>query len=415
LVLFKTLLIGWREFHQRVRSRGFVLSSIGTPLFFLVIWAISGLAAGDTPDSPLTELAQARRTDTMIGYVDPAGVIQTLPEAVPPHIFRPFPNVAAAETALLNGEVEAYYVIPANYRQSGQVRRVSSDLPVTPPDDLDWLNWVLVGNLLPDASSDQLARLRWPFNRTGPEFVAVSSKGDRGGEGIPLFPMFVVMAVLLPLFTSGGYLFQSLIQEKDSRIMEILLVSVRPQQLLTGKLLGLGTLTVVQYVIWAVIGLLSVMLTGGRFSTLLSEAQLSGNELLWLVPYTLGGFTLYAALMAGIGALAPDLDNSRVWMFIITLPMLIPLYLWIAIVSAPDGPLAVALSLFPFSAPVAMPLRLTATTIPAWQLGLSLGLLFLTSVGMVWLMARLFRAQTLLSGEALSLRRLWSALRSSIA
>jgi ABC-2 type transport system permease protein len=62
-----------------------------------------------------------------------------------------------------------------------------------------------------------------------------------------------------------------------------------------------------------------------------------------------------------------------------------------------------------------MPLRLTATTIPFWQLGLSLGLLFLASVGMIWLMARLFRAQTLLSGEALSLRRLWSALRSSTA
>lgn len=318
-MLVKTLLIGWREFRQRVRSRGFVLGSIGTPLLFLVIWAITGLADTESSEAPLVELARTGQTDTMVGYVDQARLIQIVPAEVL-HVFRPFPSVAAAEAALLNGEIEAFYVIPADYRQSGQVRRVSPDLPMTPPDDVDWLNWILVGNLLPGVSSDQLARLRWPFNRTGPEFVAVSSKGEKEGRGIPVFPMFVVMAVLIPLFTSGGYLFQSLIQEKDSRIMEILLVSVRPQQLLTGKLLGLGTLTVVQYVIWAVIGLLALLLTGGKLTTLLSDVQLSGNELLWLVPYMLGGFTLYAALMAGIGALAPDLDNSRVWMFIITLP-----------------------------------------------------------------------------------------------
>ena len=89
---------------------------------------------------------------------------------------------------------------------------------------------------------------------------------------------------------------------------------------------------------------------------------------------------------------------------------MIPLYLWTAITAAPDGPLALTLSLVPFSAPVAMLLRLNVTTAPAWQHGVSLALLALTSLGAIAVMARLFRAQTLLSGEALSLRRLWQAL-----
>jgi ABC-2 type transport system permease protein len=93
--------------------------------------------------------------------------------------------------------------------------------------------------------------------------------------------------------------------------------------------------------------------------------------------------------------------------------MILPIYLWAAIVAAPNGPLAVTLSLVPFSAPVAMLMRISATTVPAWQVGVSLLLLGLTAAGIIRLIARLFRAQTLLSGESFSLRRLWRALETS--
>jgi ABC-2 type transport system permease protein len=116
--------------------------------------------------------------------------------------------------------------------------------------------------------------------------------------------------------------------------------------------------------------------------------------------------------MAGIGALTEDVEGSRGWIFVLTLPMMIPLYLWTAIANAPNGLLALILSLFPYSAPVAMLMRMTASAVPPWQLTMSLGLLLVAVVGTIWLMARLFRAQTLLSGEPLSLSRFWTALRS---
>jgi ABC-2 type transport system permease protein len=128
-------------------------------------------------------------------------------------------------------------------------------------------------------------------------------------------------------------------------------------------------------------------------------------------PYALGGFLLYAALMAGIGALAQDVESSRAWIFIITLPMTLPIYLWMGITSSPHGPLATILSMIPFSSPMTMLMRMTSTVVPGWQIGLSLALLLLTGVGMIWLMGRLFRVQTLLSGESISLQRVWSALR----
>jgi len=107
----------------------------------------------------------------------------------------------------------------------------------------------------------------------------------------------------------------------------------RPRRLLTGKFLGLGALTLVQYVIWAAIGLLALVVTGRGASQLLSGISLSASELLLVVPYALGRFTRYAGIMAGIGALAPDMESSRTWVFVISLPRVIPIYLWQPIVT----------------------------------------------------------------------------------
>jgi ABC-2 type transport system permease protein len=181
--------------------------------------------------------------------------------------------------------------------------------------------------------------------------------------------------------------------------------------MLAGKLLGLGALTLIQYLIWGTIAFIALQVTGQGVSDLLGDISLSAVELALVVPFALGGFLLYAGLMAGIGALAPDMEGSRSWVFAISLPMMIPIYLWTAIVNAPNGAFAVTLSMIPFSAPIAMLMRMTTTVVPFWQLITSLILLLLTGIGMVWLMARLFRVQTLLSGEPLSLKRFLVAIR----
>lgn len=191
---------------------------------------------------------------------------------------------------------------------------------------------------------------------------------------------------------------------------EILLVSLRPFHMLVGKLVGLGVLTFIQYIAWGLIASLALTITGQDLAQLLSGISLSLHEAVLVVPYALGGFLLYAGITAGIGASAPDMEGSRTWVFIISLPMMIPVYLWMSIVNTPNGPFAVALSMIPFSAPVAMLMRMTTTAVPEWQLLTSLVLLLLAGLGMVWLMARLFRVQTLLSGESPSLRRFAAAL-----
>jgi ABC-2 type transport system permease protein len=228
----------------------------------------------------------------------------------------------------------------------------------------------------------------------------------------PMLPFFVTLAIMVPLFTSGSYLLMSLAEEKSHRVVEILLSALRPRDLLAGKLLGLGALTLVQYLIWGALGVVGTTLLGRGPTDLLGAIRLEGVEVFLILAFALGGYILYAGLMAGIGAMAPDLEGGRTWVFVITLPMMLPIYLWPAIVESPGGMLATALSLIPFSSPVAMLMRMMSAMVPAWQIAFSLLLLMGTAVGLVALMARLFRAQTLLSGESLSLRRLVAALRS---
>jgi len=406
----KTLLIGRHEFRQKVRSRGFWLTSIAVPLVMLIIWALTGGLTGSSSGAPAVPEVVDQPAQT-IGYVDQADLIRTVPDPIPENLFQPFSNVQQAEVALERGDITAYYVILPDYRQTGHVQRVSPRLAVN-PSDVRWFNRLLVANLLPEANPDFVDRLRQPFYETAPEFVKVTAAGQTKSQGNGTLPFVITIAILVPLFTGGSYLFQSLTQEKSSRVMEILLVSVRPRQLLTGKLLGLSVLTLVQYGIWTVIGLIVLIMTGQDMAHLLAGLSLSATELVLIVPFALGGFLLYAAMMAGIGALARDVEDGRVWLFVISLPMMIPVYLWAMIARDPNGMVAVVLSLFPFSAPVAMLMRLTSTSVPAWQIGVSLGLLLATAFGVIWLMARLFHARTLLSGESLSVRRFLAVLKS---
>lgn len=152
----------------------------------------------------------------------------------------------------------------------------------------------------------------------------------------------------------------------------------------------------------------------GMSSPLAFAGMLLGREdLVLVVLFAVGGMVLYSALMAGLGALTPDVHGSQNWVFIVTLPMMIPFYFWLSLVQQPTSTLALVLSLFPFSAPLAMLLRIMVMQVPAWQITLSLGLIAVTAVLVVRLMSRLFRAQVLLSGEPLSVSRLMAALRQN--
>ena len=414
----KIAIIAGREFWQRVRTRGFLLSAIMTPLILLVVLATGSFDDGGATTIEPSATSESEGEISTVAYVDEAGLIERTPPGAPQDMFLRFDDEASADAALEAGDVDAYYIVEPDYRETGAVRRVSAELPAGPPET-NLFDWLLQANLAPELDATQLARLRNPFQSAGLQVARVTESETAGtGEGsgtntigFNMMPFLVAMLIMIPLFTSGSYLLASLTDEKSNRIMEILLVSIRPPALLAGKLLGLGALTMVQYVIWIVLGGGALLLLGQDFSAVTQAINLTSSELVLVLLYALGGYALYATLMAGLGALAPNMEAIRSWVFVITLPMLIPIYLWVVLVNSPASPVAIALSLFPFSAPIAMLMRMTSATVPVWQIVTSLLLVMLTAIFMVWLMSRLFRVQTLLSGEAFSPRRFLTVLR----
>ncbi|MGA9531951.1 MAG: ABC transporter permease [Anaerolineales bacterium] len=403
------LVVARREFIVHIRQRGFLLTSLGMPILFLVILIVPNLMGGGAPPEPTSVATDAAGAKS--GVVDQADIIREIPTSVPEGLLQPFDSEAQAADALMAGQIGDYYVIERNYRQTGSVLRVSESLPISPPGNAP-IEQTLTANLLPDLPAEELSRLRRPFGSEGMASVRLDTQQGQAQSGLPVLPFILTMAIVTPLFTGGGYLFRSLTDEKKNRVLEILLVSLRPRQLLVGKVIGVACLVLVQYLAWILIAALVSPLIGGGLGNLLGGFSISTEQLLLAIPYGLGGFMLYAGLMAGIGALAENAEETRVWVFVLTLPMLIPIYLWSAIASAPNGALAVGLSLFPFSAPVAMTLRLTMAEVPMWQVLLGIAFLLVVALGMMVLMARLFRAHTLLSGEPLSLHRVREALLS---
>lgn len=406
----KVWLVAGREFWQRVRTRGFLLSSLLTPLILLVVLIGGNIAASDAETEELPA-DPGGATPAAIAYVDEAALVGRTPPGLPATLFHSFADPVSADAALSAGEIDAYYVIPPDYRETGTIRRVAPDLPSGPPDTA-LFDALLQANLLAEADAGTLARARNPFQSAGLTVVPIQGEANQeAGVEFDVMPFLVSLLVMVPLFTSGSYLLSSLTEEKSNRVMETLLTSLRPPALLVGKLLGLGALTLVQYLIWLLLGAGALVVVGQDLTGLTETINLTSMELLLVFLYAVGGYALYATLMAGLGALSPNLEATRSWVFVITLPMLIPIYLWVVLANAPNSALAVALSLIPFSAPMAMLMRLASTTVPPWQVVSSLLLLGGTAVLMVWLMSRLFRVQTLLSGEPFSPARFWRVLR----
>jgi ABC-2 type transport system permease protein len=180
--------------------------------------------------------------------------------------------------------------------------------------------------------------------------------------------------------------------------------------MLTGKLIGLGAASFLASLTW-MLSFFLAMNFGGTTLQLPAGFSLPISLILWAVVYFLLGYALYASLMAGAGALVPKVKDITNATWVVISPLMAGYLVGVFIHTvAPHGALATALSLFPLTAPVLMVMRLTVGSVPIWQLLVSVVLMMATTIFIVRLVARTFRAQSLLSGEPFSARRYFSVL-----
>jgi len=176
-------------------------------------------------------------------------------------------------------------------------------------------------------------------------------------------PYGITMLFYILIMTSASLLLNNVNKEKENRVMEVLLTSLKPVQLFTGKIIALGLAGLLQLVVW--LGSAAVILKLGGSTLRLPEGfQLPPSLILFGVVFFVLGYAIYGSLMAGVGALVPNLKEASQATTMMIIPLIIPLMFFNALLQDPNGTLAVFLSLFPLTAPVAMMTRLATGITP---------------------------------------------------
>jgi ABC-2 type transport system permease protein len=406
----KTLLILKNEIITIISRRSFWLALIGLPLVGALIFAGVGVINKNSSDTQTISQVLSGTQDTRPeGYVDLSGIIRQIPESVPSGAFVAYPNETSARQALAAGEISAFYIVPADYLQKGQIRYICYDFkPLTSSGDRSSLfTWMVQVNLAGgDVQFVNLVNSPLEVNETS---LAPVTHPDEDNPLALWTPYIITILFYMLIVGSATLLLNNISKEKENRMVEVLLTSVTPRQLLTGKILGLGIVGLGQTLFWFGTSYILLNLSDQAFP-LSSAIHLPVSFLVWGLVFFLLGYAIYASLMAGLGALAPNLREASQATFVITLPLMVPLFLGSSVfMQAPNSALAIVLSLFPFSAPVAMMARLSAGGVAWWQPVLSAALLVITIVIIVRTVASMFQAQELLSGQPFSLKTyLWA-------
>jgi ABC-2 type transport system permease protein len=228
---------------------------------------------------------------------------------------------------------------------------------------------------------------------------------------IRYLPPVLVGLFYASFLASSSMLFNSISSEKENRTIEVVLLCIHPRQLLAGKTIALGLAGLLQTAAWLGAIFLFFKLGGGTFS-LPAGFTFPVGILVWSLVFFLGGYALYASLMAGAGAMVPKLKEAGAANFIAMIPLAVGYLVGLLapIAGVTNAALPLALSLFPLTAPVVMVMRLVDDAVPTGQLLLSAGLVYLTAVLSLRLAAAMFHAQNLLSGQPFSMSRYLKAL-----
>jgi ABC-2 type transport system permease protein len=403
------------EFRRQGRRRAYLFVSIGLPLLALLAFYAYQLYIQARPANPDLAGAQRLAADIQrpVGLVDESGKLTEPPSGL--SSLKVYKSQDEALTALHNGKIVSYYVITKDYLTDGIVNIFFDRFSLSnlnSPAVSDWIVQNLAYDIGKDPNSDLINRLE-----AQPK-IALHSVSETNGvqqttntdTSFLLAYLFCIILIFAAFMTSG-YLMQSIVEEKETRMIEILLSSMRPIQLLAGKILALGLLGLLQMACWAVVAVYILGKLPAIVPEILGLRAPSVGQIMIMIVYFILGYLLLSTVYASIGALSTNMREGPQLAAFVSLPMIIPMYLLQVIASTPNGAIAVGLSLFPLTAPLAMISRAAVVDVPPLEIGISVILLTLTILLALWLAGRLFRVSTLLAGQLPKLRDLARLVR----
>lgn len=406
----KTLFVLRHEVITILTSRSFLLVSIGIPLLSALIFlVVSRISKSSTAASMVSQIVTAQQEmNKAEGYVDQAGIIKQLPEDYSAEQYIAFPDENSARLALEADRIAAYYVVPSDYVAEGELIYIRPDFnPMSASGKSFMFERLLQINLLGGdvALADQVTA---PL-KLETQSLAPTPQRDESNMLTFWIPYAVTMIFYIVILGAASLLLSSVTKEKENRTIEILMSSATPGQLLAGKILGLGIVGLFQTVLWVGTGY-GILGKGTSMFNLSTAFKLPVEFLVWGIVFFILGYAVYASLMAGLGALVPNMREASQATMVVIFPLIVPMFLMNVLIEAPHGSVSTALSLIPFTSPVVMMTRLSAGNVPWWQPPVAVALLVLTVALVVRAVSGIFRAQTILSGQPFNVRRFLLAL-----
>lgn len=418
----KIFVITRYELVSALKRPSYLIIAFGIPMILVIAFTVYSLIKSNQPSAVVSDQVHEETPLETEGYVDFAGLIKIIPNDLPENTLMQYSNEGEAQKALEVGEIGAYYVIPKGYIETGEYIYVHPGFNPISEGGQDWImRWTLYVNLL-GGDLEKASNIWHPANidrryLSKVNTEGINSSGDCMTPGftcdsnalIQLLPIGIMAIIYISIVSGGSYLLRLVSSEKDSRVMEILLLSASPDQLLSGKIISYCFLGFLQVLAW--FGAVFLIFTiGGTTINIPSGFELPISLIGWGLVFFLLGYAVYASLMAGAGALTPKLSQYTSVYFIVSFPLFVSYAFSLILAMRPHSPLAVGLSIFPLTAPVMMITRLTVGGVPIWQPALAAGLTLSMALLIIRAVARIFHAQCLLSGQPFSIVRYIKAL-----
>ena len=405
----KVLLIIQREYVTRVRKKAFIIMIFAVPLLILGMGAAITLAAKNSND--LTN-------QQVVKVIDESGLFAGKFHNEKNLKFETTSqSLESLKPALKKDENLSALQIPVDYKKPDSLKIYSKKKPgITLTEKIRWqMNQIASENSMIKNHVDT-ALLNSIKSNLSLNTIEITETGENKANVGANIGVGIACAILiyLSLFIYGAQVMRGVIEEKTSRIIEVIISSVKPFQLMLGKIIGVGLVGLTQFSAWIILSIISTKIlghsassTGGIMSAMTVLQTIPFGPLLaYFLFYFLSGYLLYSALFAAVGSAVDSETETQQFMFPITLPLLFAYILSVTILyRAPDSPLAVWLSIIPFTSPVTMMLRLPFG-VPAWQLALSMSLLVITFIAATYAAARIYRVGILMYGKKASYKEL---------
>ncbi len=420
----KMLLVVRREYLDRVKKKSFLIGTIlGPVLMGLMIFA-PALIFRLSPDTQTTvsvvdltgvvyEQMEASLTDTLDSGELKFSLREHKAEEIGLDEAKRVLNLEVEEDA-----IDGYLVIPADIIESGKAtyygKRVGD---IKSNDNLERaLSKVIIGMRL-SSEGLEYSKVKGLVENVNLETMQVTEDGaeKRGGFDFVFMSSFLfIMMLYMTILMWGVAVQRSIIEEKNNRVIEVLLSSLRPEDLLFGKIFGVGAVGMTQYAIW---GLFGTIMTAYGLTMGGPVAELAGNfsfaTLGFFILYYLLGFLFYATMFAGIGSVCNTDQEAQQMQTPVVLCLVFTILLPMLVIQRPDSTFATVISLIPFFTPIVMFMRINVLMPPAWQIVLSIVMMVLAIRFSGMLAAKIFRTGILMYGKKPDVREILKWLKRS--